>query len=72
LWPDQEQVDVVLVDVGGHLADPLRRVGVEDDAAVVAELPISGISLMVPISLLAHMIVTRMVSSRMASSTCSR
>jgi hypothetical protein len=39
---------------------------VEDDAAVVAQRPDLGISLIVPISLLAHMIVTRMVSSRIA------
>ena len=32
-------------------------------------LPISGTSLMVPISLLAHMMLTRMVSGRMAAFT---
>ena len=31
------EVDVVLDDVGGHLADPLGGVGVEDHVAVVAE-----------------------------------
>ena len=32
-----EQVDAVTLDVGGHLADPLRAVGVEDHALLVAE-----------------------------------
>ena len=33
----RHQVDVVLLDIGRHLADPLRGVGVEDRAALMAE-----------------------------------
>jgi hypothetical protein len=47
--------------VDGDLADGLHGVGVEEDALLVAELADLGMGWMTPISLLANMMVTRMV-----------
>ena len=44
---DRQQIDAELVDVGGNLADGLRRIGVEQDFALAGDagaiLPIGWI-----------------------------
>ncbi len=77
-WPvklvsgDRHYVDVLLVHVDRNLADGLNRVGVEDYPALATQLANFCDGLNTPISLLAAMIVTRMVLSSMARFRSSR
>jgi hypothetical protein len=69
---EREHVDVVGDHVDRNLAHGLHRVGVEEHALLVTELADFGDGLQTPISLLAAMIVTRIVLSSMARFRSSR
>ncbi len=71
---DRRYVDLEVDDVERHFADHLHSVGVEEDALSFsfAIVPISTIGWMMPVSLLAAMIVMRIVWSVIAAFSSSR
>ena len=62
---ERQQVDVVCDHVDRNFADRLRGVGVEQDAALLADLADFATGWITPISLLAYMMLTRIVLSVM-------
>ncbi len=65
-----EQIDLQGLHIERNLACRLRRVGVEQHAALLQTPPMAAIGCSVPISLLAAMMETRIVLSVIASATC--
>ncbi len=70
LVAERQHIDVLGLDVNGHMPRRLYGVGVEQHARLAAYGADLLDGRMLPISLLAYITVTRQVSGRMASFTC--
>ena len=72
LWPDMESMSMFIAFTSSGIAPTACTASVwKSTLWALATLPISAMGSRVPISLLAAMIVIRMVLSVMAASTCS-